>query len=124
MCLLGGKHLQHVVESLVPSTRQPIDTHVLNPLFTRITAGVPACNDALVVIALVPEKLADFEVDIMHACSARNGRSPQGIDLMHTLHELQQPLPFGLCFEHGNDILLKQRNIPGKVCLEVLEQVG
>ena len=93
-----------MIESLISTIRQTINVHVLNPIFICIADHIPACDDALVPVPLVLEQLANFECDISRALGPSDDRFAHGIYLVHTLHELQQPMAFRLIIEHGDDV--------------------
>ncbi|OSS52648.1 hypothetical protein B5807_02970 [Epicoccum nigrum] len=117
-------NLQHVIEGLLPPPGQAINAHILDPLFARVTAGVPAGDDALIGIPAMPEQRAHLEAHASRAGGARDGRAPQDIDLVHALDELEQALALRLAVEQRDDVLLQQGDVPRGVRLEVLEQVG
>src|SRR5690242_5703322 len=113
-----------MIKSLLPTPRQPIHIHSLYPFFTCVTARIPPRDHAFVMISFVVEQRSNPELHMPRLRRPSNHRSPQSVDLVHALHELQQALALRKIIKHWNHVLFKQRHIPGCVGLEVLEKVG
>jgi hypothetical protein len=83
-----GYDSQYVIERLIPTTRQAIHVHILDPILARVAADVPPRNHTFVVIPLVLEQLSDLEFHIPSLPVAYRDLLAHRIDLMHGLHEL------------------------------------